>query len=317
MTDLFANAGVVLAALAEPFTNPASRTFVAWLVLDLVLAVAFLAWSGRRLADAVRDALAPEAWTHRSTRVDVQMLVTWRLLGVLGAIPQIGSAYVLAVAIARGLDRLLFVPDVPQVPVALLSVAWTAVLFVAWDASRFALHYAAHAFRPLWAIHQVHHSAEVLTPLTFHRVHPIEALLFELRGVAVSGTLAGIAFWSFRHSPVEVTFLGVNALGLAFNALMGNLRHSQVWMAFPPAVERWLLSPAQHQLHHGVAAAEQRTNYGTWLACWDRLAGTLALSPARPPAAYGVAPGERNHDPHDLLSALLAPVVAAARGRAR
>ena len=39
-----------------------------------------------------------------------------------------------------------------------------AVLFIASDASRYALHRAMHTLPALWRFHQVHHSAEVMTP---------------------------------------------------------------------------------------------------------------------------------------------------------
>ena len=49
---------------------------------------------------------------------------------------------------------------------------------------------------------------------------------------------------------------GVEALGFWFNAATGNLRHSHVWLPFGPKLERWLLSPAQHQLHHPLATPQ-------------------------------------------------------------
>ena len=66
---------------------------------------------------------------------------------------------------------------------------YTLVLFVAWDLSRFALHWALHRFETLWQFHQVHHSAEVLTPFTLYRSHPVESLLYGLRGVVVTGVV--------------------------------------------------------------------------------------------------------------------------------
>jgi sterol desaturase/sphingolipid hydroxylase (fatty acid hydroxylase superfamily) len=186
------------------------------------------------------------------------------------------------------------------------GVAFALVLFVAWDASRFVLHRAMHRVPLLWRFHQVHHSAEVLTPLTFHRVHPVEALLYETRGVLVSGLIGGVAFWWWQGAATLHTVLGVDAIGLVLNALFGNLRHSHAWIRFPAPVERWFLSPAQHQLHHGAAREENGANFGVWLAVWDRLAGSLRLAGARPPASLGLPSSARNHG-HDLLEAILGP----------
>ncbi len=102
------------------------------------------------------------------------------------------------------------------------------------------------------------------------------------------------------------TVLGVDAFGLVLNALLGNLRHSHAWIRFPAAVERWVLSPAQHQLHHGAAREESGANFGVWIAVWDRWAGSLRVAGASPPLATGLSESARNHG-HDLVEALLGP----------
>lgn len=73
-----------------------------------------------------------------------------------------------------------------------------------------------------------------------------------------------------------IDLLGVNALVVAFMALGSNLRHSHVALAFPIWIERFISSPAQHQLHH--AQQTMNKNYGGALSLWDTLFGTLALS---------------------------------------
>lgn len=299
--------GEVLGAVAAPLTEPDSRTYLPFLAI--ALAVGVVLHLGRRgsLRDLPR-ALGLPAFRHRSAWLDLELLAARRLLGLLWAGPRLGMDWLVGTTLALALDRLVGVPDVPQVPGLVLSAGYTLALFVAWDASRYALHRLMHEAPLLWQFHQVHHSAEVLTPFTFHRVHPVESALYDVRGALVGGTLAGVAFWLFRGAAVEWTVLGVHAVGLALDAVSGNLRHSHVWWSFGARVERWLISPAQHQLHHAVDG--DRANYGTWLACWDRLAGSLVLAPSAPPAAYGLPPDARNHR-DDLPSALLGPVLAA------
>lgn len=286
-----------------PFLDPGSRTFWPGLVAFAVVAIG---WHGGR--DLV-GALALRLWAHPSARLDLALLATRQLLAWITRGLGAGAALGWARALSLALDHTFGVPSTPAVPWLALSIGYTLTLFVAWDASRWALHRWMHTSPTLWQLHQLHHSAEVLTPLTFHRVHPIEGWLYELRGVVVSGTLAGLAFWLFRGAASEWTVLGVHGLGLVANVATGNLRHSHVWLRFPPAVERWLLSPAQHQLHHGDEPGLR--NLGTWLACWDRWTGTLALAGPTPPR-FGLPAGERNHG-DSLGSALLDPVGAAAR----
>ncbi len=300
-------------ALFGPFLSPASRTWWVGLVVFAALAVGVhLARGGGRSATALLGAVVPErAWRSGSAALDVQLLVVRRLLAALAVGTQGGLAVGVAAAVVHALDGAVGAPDpAPRSPLALagLSVAYSACLFVAWDLSRFLLHRLMHAVPALWRIHEVHHSAEVLTPLTFHRIHPLESALYTLRGAVVTGPLAGLFFWAFRGDATVATLLGVHVVGLALNVVWGNARHSHVWLPFPAAVERWFLSPAQHQIHHGQRREEQQSNFGTWLALWDRAAGTWRPSSAGAPAAYGLAPADRVHAPDDLLGALLAPV---------
>ena len=139
----------------------------------------------------------------------------------------------------------------------------------------------------------------------------MERLLFVLRGLLVTGVIAGCFFHVFHGRAIEAKILGVHAIGFLFNLLGGNLRHSRAWLCYGRRIERWFISPAQHQLHHSRVLAQQCSNYGTWIALWDRLAGTLSLSADHsPPDTFGLAPDERNHDPGSPISALVRPFLA-------
>ena len=60
-------------------------------------------------------------------------------------------------------------------------------------------------------------------------------------------------------------------------SLIGNLRHSQVWLSYGKTLNRWLISPAHHQLHHSADVQHRGCNRGFELAIWDRLYGTLCV----------------------------------------
>ncbi len=288
-----------LATLASPVLDPASRTW--WPGLLVCAAVMVLAGAGGTL----RERLGAHLWRTPSARLDLQLLLLQQTLDLLGMLPRLGAAAVLATAVARGMRATFGAgPSLAWGPVAAASYALTC--FVAFDASRYALHRALHTVPALWRIHRVHHEAEVLTPLTFHRVHPLEAVLYGARGVAVAGVLGGVAFWPWAGEATATTLVGVDALGLLLNVTLGNLRHSHVWIRFPSALERWFLSPAQHQLHHAADPVGGRSNHGVWLAAWDRMAGTLRTSGEMPPTRFGTSDGAS----HRLLDALAAPLRA-------
>ncbi len=285
-------------ALLQPFLDPEDRTF--WVGLVLAMAIA-IPWHLRHGGFSWRD-----LWS-RSSLLDVQLLIARQLVATLGWLPVVGGAAWLATHGVRRLDGWFGAPDLGWSPWVVTGL-YTLALFVAWDLSRYVLHRLMHEVPVLWELHQVHHSAEVLTPLTFHRIHPLESLLYGLRGALVTGLCAGTFYWLFRGAAVEWTLLGVHAVGLLFNAATGNLRHSHVWLRFPEPVERWLVSPAQHQLHHGLGT--DHLNYGTWLAIWDRLGGTWQASGGAAPQRFGL---EHTNHGHDLVSAWVGPVLAIGR----
>ena len=295
--------------LLLPFVDPASRTYAPLLALAAVIAVLFHRYQGAQ--GGWKTALGLHLWRHKSSILDFQLFLARRLLTMAGLLPVVGGAWWIATRLSITLDRTIGPPESIAAPAWLLTVGYTLVLFVVWDLSRFLLHLAMHKVPALWQFHQVHHSGEVLTPMTFHRIHPVEGILYGIRGSLTTGLMAGLAYWLFRGAAVEFTVLGVHGLGLAFNAFTGNLRHSHVWMRFPEPVERWLLSPAQHQVHHALDAEYHDANFGTWLACWDRVLGTLKPAPAAPVTDLGLA--EANHDPHHLFSALIHPLAASAK----
>ena len=306
MTEAFQRIG---GELLLPFVDPASRTYAPLLAFAAVIAYLFHRYQGGQ--GGWRAALGLHLWRHKSSILDFQLFLARRFLTVAGLLPVVGGAWWIATRLSIKLDRTIGPPEIIDLPAWVLTVGYTLLLFVVWDVSRFVLHLAMHKIPMLWQFHQVHHSSEVLTPLTFHRIHPVEGILYGIRGSITTGIMAGLAYWLFRGAAVEFTVLGVHGLGLSFNALTGNLRHSHVWMRFPASVERWLLSPAQHQVHHALDPKYHDSNFGTWLACWDRMFGYLKTSPEAPVTALGLS--EANHDPHQLVSALVNPIVSAVR----
>ena len=102
-----------------------------------------------------------------------------------------------------------------------------------------------------------------------------------------------------------LTLLGANIFSFLFNVAGANLRHSHIWISYGRLVERVLVSPAQHQLHHSIDPRDGNANFGAVLAVWDWLGGGFRLAEEGPPTAFGV----RDNLPttHDL------PIVEALR----
>ena len=77
-------------------------------------------------------------------------------------------------------------------------------------------------------------------------------------------------------------------------------------------MERFFISPAQHQIHHSNEARHHDKNFGSALALWDLIGGTLYIPKRREVLSFGLSKTELNHA-NNLLSAWFHPLAAALR----
>ena len=82
--------------------------------------------------------------------------------------------------------------------IGLPTGAWATALMtismlLAMDLGFFIAHYLQHKVPVLWEFHKVHHSAEVLTPITVYRMHPLDNVLTS----TLAGLLSGVVFGLF------------------------------------------------------------------------------------------------------------------------
>lgn len=307
----------VLVALREGFEvsasallDPSRRVFLPFLASSALLALVTLAARGIGLRRALRATLSPRVWLHPSARADYRLVAARALLRVATVGVRGLSTLAVAALVASHLRRDLGVSPVAA-PAWLVGALFTVTAFVAEDAVRFALHRAMHRAPWLWEFHKVHHAAEVLTPLTLYRTHPAEAALHQSALALTVGALTGAFAATFGPELHAWHLLGVDALGALWTLAGANLRHSHVWLSYGPRVERFVLSPAQHQVHHSVDPRHVDRNFGTALALWDAWCGSLYVTSAREPLRFGLPPGERPIA-HTVTAMLLDPVVALA-----
>jgi sterol desaturase/sphingolipid hydroxylase (fatty acid hydroxylase superfamily) len=245
----------------------------------------------RSLADFIAFALPPDILFHRSARLDLWfMLVRW-LARPLFAAPFAFSA-VTAGAWLAGRPALASdaSPPTPLMPAA--AVALVVALIVASDFARFFAHYLAHRVPALWTFHKVHHSAEVLIPPTALRLHPVDELCLFL-ALAAANTLVFAAFFSFvRIDVATAARLSLDAYLVLYALSVYPLRHSHLPLRFGATIERALMSPAMHQLHHSSEARHHGKNLGLAFSLWDRLFGTFAAPEPETPGPLGLGPSE-------------------------
>jgi len=289
------------------------------LYLGSALGLALLVFLTRRASAAngelggfLRFCFPKEVYRHPSAQVDfLYFLINRAGTAVLLAPMLIGAASVSAVL--RPLMDTLWGPAAAGAGPGALAVGLLTVTgLLAMDLGLFVAHYLQHKVPLLWEFHKVHHSAEVMTPITVYRMHPVDDLL---SGTFV-GLLTGLVHAVFMHvygaAGAEFTVLKLN-LGVFLFYLFGyNLRHSHIWLPYPGWLSHLLISPAQHQVHHSDAPRHFDRNIGFIFAFWDWLAGTLYVPRGREDIRYGLYAGEhRDYDSVWKLYALPFQKVAA------
>lgn len=188
----------------------------------------------------------------------------------------------------------------------------TLIIVVASDFCKYWAHRAHHEWKFLWPFHAVHHSADVLTPLTVQRVHPVEPLICNALITLVVGLVQGIVLYAVLGQLSIATIAGANAIYFIFNAAGANFHHSHIWISYGRVLEHILISPAQHQVHHSVATKHHDKNYGSIFAIWDWMFGTLYVPEKVEDLTFGCSDGTGKPmaQPYPTLRrALIAPFI--------
>jgi len=246
--------------------------------------------SKRSLVGMGRFLFPKRIWLHKSSAIDVMLLFFNGVLKSLIFVPVLVTSFTVGFYTVKGLRYMFGVADIPILiwPDEVVVGCYTLVLVLLSDLTRYFLHRLLHEIPLLWTLHKVHHSAEVMTPLTLYRTHPLEVMLSLLRDFLTIGFVSGVFFYVFGESVDAMMVLGVNAGRFIFNLAGANLRHSHVWLSYGRRLEKILISPAQHQIHHSDNPIHYNKNYGSQFALWDWIFGTLYVTKKREKITFGL-----------------------------
>lgn len=301
----------MLAPLAYPL-DAGKRIYLGFLLSAAMLALLVYCIEAKRNNNrSFKAALAYvfplRIWWHRSARLDYQLLFVNAGLKLLVIAPIIFSAVPVALSVTQRLEWLFgHAPDWRPEPLT-ISLTFTLILFLIDDFTRFLLHTLMHRIPMLWEFHKVHHSATVLTPITVYRTHPVENLLYAGRLVVAEGMAMGLCFYLFGPRLTALDIAGANLFTYLFNLTGSNLRHSHVWLSYGPWLEKIFISPAQHQIHHSCRREHHDRNFGTFLAIWDLLFGSLTLAQGNRRIRLGLERRSRGYHQQSLITAYAAP----------
>ncbi|WP_297769081.1 sterol desaturase family protein [uncultured Roseovarius sp.] len=303
MENVVREIGNVIIEAAQSAVQPSSRLWPVYLLITVLIAYAVF----RRQAGGgsfLKWLLPRSIYFHASHIVDLKIFCLNRIIAILGVFGFVMASATLAGGLADGLGP-------AHSSLSLHPVAMAALLLIVGDFGTYWVHRIHHENRVLWPFHSLHHSAEVMTPITVYRKHPIYDLLSaSIKGILIGG-LQGLCLAIFAEVPSYATLVGINAGYALFNLAGANLRHSHVWLSFGPVLERIFISPCQHQIHHSLDPRHHNKNYGEVLAIWDWMFGTLYVPKTREQIAFGLGdktgrPLRQRHD--SLVAAMVVPV---------
>ncbi|MCT7602097.1 sterol desaturase family protein [Aliarcobacter butzleri] len=256
----------------EYLVNPSKRLFWIYLLSSIFLAIVYFYVTKKNS----RLITSSKLWLHPSAKLDYYYFFLSYFINILLLVPFIVSAKTVALFVNKELYFYFDYYDNSFFSYKQIVLMYTISIFVVSDFTRYWLHRFLHTIPFLWEFHKIHHSAKVLTPITFYRVHPVENFLFGLRYSLSVGFVTGVFIYFFGAKVDIYMVFGVNIILFVFSLFGSNLRHSHIPFSYGEFIEKWLLSPKQHQIHHDKKHFNK--NFGGYIAIWDRLFGSLTLS---------------------------------------
>ena len=267
-------------SLLNEVANPQKRVFYGYLLSAFAMALLWLC-AVEKLSPktAVKKIFDKRIWFSRSSFADFKIILINRVIMSAGAAAVISQLTISTILYDFLHKQPLIEPlAFHTTPAGMVAVLFTIFFFIFDDFSRFFVHRLMHRVPFLWAFHQVHHSAETMTPFTIFRTHPVEGVIFLLRTSIVQGVVISVFIFLFGSKVDLVTVFGASVGVVIFHSLGSNLRHSHIKIRYPKIIERIFISPGQHQIHHSTEKQHFDKNFGVAFAIWDLIFGSLAFS---------------------------------------
>jgi len=286
-----------------PYLHPESRTYLSWLGTSIIIGFGSYLYlevkkGNGKWKDFLIFLLPKKIYFHPSAKMDYKIIIINIFLGPVLKIFGLISTTFLAQFTYNFLKD-FYTPtwDTWEVNGFTIFMAGLLGLLVK-DFNTFISHHWAHKNKYLWRLHSLHHSAEVLTPFTLKRVHPLWGVYTGLLSSAITSIFIGI--FTYMTLNVDVRYFFNIQLGiLIFNAAGANLRHTHIWVSYGKFLSHIFVSPAMHQIHHSYDKKHRNKNMGQIFAIWDWMFGTLYIPEKKEELKFGIS--KENPNPHKNL----------------
>ena len=263
--------------ITNQFIDPKKRVFLFYILISILIATAwFMINKKLSLKKTLIKIFDKKIFFSKSAKSDYKIFLINQLIMMIIS-PFLITQLTIATALYFYFHTIDWLSAGMFVGIAKIYIilSFTIFQFTIDDFSKYIVHRFMHKWPVLWALHKVHHSATVLTPMTVFRTHPLEGIIFSLRSSITQAIGISLFFYLFGNLVSLYTIVGVNVFVFVFNILGSNLRHSHIGIRYWKWLEYIFISPAQHQLHHSVAFEHHDKNFGAALAVWDWLFGSL------------------------------------------
>lgn len=238
--------------------------------------------------------LPREIYTHASTKVDLKLFLVGLLIKLTGGVSFTAIRILILFAITQQLGESAVEPGIVGILVMTFVITLVSDFCVYW------IHRGHHEIKLIWPFHAVHHSAEVMSPVSVYRKHPVYDVLSQLVRTLIISIVQGLILALFFGQLSLALIGGVTVIGFVFNVLGSNFRHSHIWISYGKFWSHIFISPAQHQIHHSLAFKHWHKNYGEIFALWDWAFGTLYVPQEQEVLAFGLSTpdGQRIEQPY-------------------
>lgn len=251
---------------------------------------------------------------HQSSKVDICIYL---INGIFNGIINLGTL-ILSVTLVAKLTKYLLVSifglDTLNISPTLFTTVLASIIFILiFDFALFFAHYLHHRIPLLWSFHKVHHSAEVLTPVTAYRFHPFDIMATGLILALVVGPYVGIYQFMFSGSLLDVNPTAYGFVLILF-LLTANFRHSHIPIHYSNGLSKFLVSPAMHNVHHSSNWKHFDKNMGFMFSIWDKLAKThyIPVRTETDTLLFGIGKNEEKQY-RNLLTCYWRPIKEAAQ----
>ena len=159
------------------------------------------------------------------------------------------------------------------------SVTWYWLIYgyIVWELAHFVYHFLAHKVRLFWCLHSTHHAPETMNLFVSHAHFFLEAPYADTIRTSIC-ILLGVS------PPLLFLIMFIDGTwGTWIHAGEHVLKDGRMGV-----LNRWILTPSHHRVHHARNPLYIDTNYCNLLNVWDRAFGTLQPEETTVAPEYGI-----------------------------